>query len=97
MRPFPNPSLQRLRAVYDSIHGRIVSAWAYEESTFTWQIELPPNTTATIYVPAAPGALINDQELQALREEGITFLALAQAHWPEFLFLKRRIVTYYNV
>ncbi|GHO72798.1 alpha-L-rhamnosidase [Ktedonobacter sp. SOSP1-85] len=74
LRPFPDPSLQRLRAVYDSIHGRIVSAWAYEESTFTWQIELPPNTTATVYVPAAPGALINDQEPQALREEGLTFV-----------------------
>ena len=36
----------------DSIHGKIVSDWKIEGNTFTLAIIVPPNTTATIHVPA---------------------------------------------
>ena len=37
---------------YDSIHGRIGSDWKMEGDTFHWKVEVPANTTATLYFPA---------------------------------------------
>jgi alpha-L-rhamnosidase len=40
------------KANYDSIHGRIVSEWKREADRFTLNVIVPPNTTATVYLPA---------------------------------------------
>jgi len=40
------------RASYKSVHGRIVSDWKIEDSTFMLNVTIPVNTTATVYVPA---------------------------------------------
>jgi alpha-L-rhamnosidase len=37
---------------YDSINGRIGSDWKIEDETFSWRVVVPPNTMATVYVPA---------------------------------------------
>lgn len=36
----------------DSIHGKIVSNWEIEDGAFTLDLVVPPNTTATVYIPA---------------------------------------------
>ena len=41
-----------VKAHYDSIHGRIVSEWKRENGTLVMDVTVPPNTTATVYVPA---------------------------------------------
>jgi len=41
-----------VKARYDSIHGKIVSNWALDGDTLTTGVVVPPNTSATIYVPA---------------------------------------------
>ena len=35
------------RGHYDSIRGRIANHWQIEGDSFSWQITVPPNTTAT--------------------------------------------------
>jgi alpha-L-rhamnosidase len=35
-----------------SLYGSIVSNWKREGSTGTFEIEVPPNTTARVYLPA---------------------------------------------
>jgi len=37
---------------YDSLYGRIVSQWKREGGRLTWEVTIPANTTATVYVPA---------------------------------------------
>ena len=40
------------RASYNSIRGKIVSAWKRDGEHFTLKISIPANTTATNFVPA---------------------------------------------
>ena len=46
----------------DSIHGRISSDWKIEGDTFTLAIVVPPNTTATIHVPARKATDVSGTE-----------------------------------
>ena len=52
IKPSPAEGLTWARASYDSISGRIASAWKIDGGLFHLSVEVPPNTTATIYVPA---------------------------------------------
>jgi hypothetical protein len=45
--------LTHAEASYDSIAGRIVSEWRRAGSQVRLHVVIPPNTTATIYLPAA--------------------------------------------
>jgi alpha-L-rhamnosidase len=51
MRPTPVGELTLVKATHRSPYGLIASEWHRDGNTFDWQIEVPPNTTATVYVP----------------------------------------------
>jgi alpha-L-rhamnosidase len=51
LRPQVVEGLDRVRAEYDSIHGRIVSEWRREGDRFHWRVVLPANTSARVYLP----------------------------------------------
>ena len=40
-----------VRASFNSIRGRIESAWTLEAGTFRWSVRIPANTTATATLP----------------------------------------------
>lgn len=51
-----DPSLKWVKAHYDSLYGRIVSNWSLDDTrTLTWNVTIPPNTTATLYLPVVDG------------------------------------------
>ncbi|MHA1293190.1 MAG: glycoside hydrolase family 78 protein [Promethearchaeota archaeon] len=52
IKPRPGGNLMWAKGHYNSIHGEIICDWRIEESTFTLEVLIPPNTTATIYLPA---------------------------------------------
>jgi hypothetical protein len=51
IKPAPVGDLKWVKASYDSVHGLIVSDWQRQGTEFTLQVTIPPNTTATVYVP----------------------------------------------
>ncbi len=54
--PGSNPDQTPINAVkahYDSINGRIASAWTLDGGTFTLDVTVPANTTASVFLPAA--------------------------------------------
>jgi len=57
MRPQPTGDLTSARATHRSPYGEIESSWRKDPATgkFTWDIEIPANTTATVTLP--PGKL----------------------------------------
>ncbi|HEY5079616.1 MAG TPA: glycoside hydrolase family 78 protein, partial [Opitutaceae bacterium] len=69
--PKMDEGLTRADTRYDSIRGRIETAWERAGGRFSLKITLPANTTATVYVPMDPGA-----QVDSLTEGG---LPLAQA------------------
>ncbi|HKW28093.1 MAG TPA: family 78 glycoside hydrolase catalytic domain [Verrucomicrobiae bacterium] len=52
MKPHPVGGLSFVKATHRSPYGLIVSDWKRDGGTFVWQIEIPVNTTAMVYVPA---------------------------------------------
>lgn len=50
-RPYPLQGLEWCKAETDTLHGKASSAWKNTENAFVWEICVPPNTTATVYVP----------------------------------------------
>lgn len=64
LKPLPFGSdLTHARAHLETVYGRVESSWRLEEDTLTWEIIVPPNTTATAYLPA-------DLSLDSLTEGG---------------------------
>jgi alpha-L-rhamnosidase len=53
MKPVPVGDLTFVKATHNSPYGLISSKWHRDGNKFDWQIEIPANTTATIFVPAA--------------------------------------------
>ena len=59
---------------YDSSYGRIVSDWACENGRFSLQAVVPPNTTATVFVPAKDAGNVTESGKPAAQSEGVKFL-----------------------
>jgi len=70
--PQPVGDVTWAEASYDSIRGNIRSRWERHDGKFTLKISIPTNTTAMVYVPAAPGTRVKAGSRQAkfLRAEG---------------------------
>jgi alpha-L-rhamnosidase len=62
IHPRPGGGLTHVKAGYLSMHGLIVSEWKQRKERFDLKVEIPPNTRATIYLPA--------QSLDRVKESG---------------------------
>lgn len=51
LRPRPGGGLTYAKASLDSIRGRIESSWRIEDGVWSWEVLVPPNSTATAYLP----------------------------------------------
>ena len=54
--PDPVEGLGWVKAEHDSPYGVIHSSWKKEGGVFTLEVEVPVNTTATVYLPVKPDA-----------------------------------------
>lgn len=53
MQPAIADGLSEVTASYQSMYGLIKSEWKKEIAQFSWHVSIPPNTKATIYIPAS--------------------------------------------
>jgi alpha-L-rhamnosidase len=61
MKPCPVGDLSHVQASHRSPYGIVRSEWRRRGKAFDWRIEVPPNATATVYVPAnSPEAVGGD-------------------------------------
>ena len=73
MQPHPVGDLRFVKATHDSPYGLIVSDWKREGGTFNWQITVPANTTATIYLPAKDPERVSENGKPASRVADVKF------------------------
>jgi len=57
-----------------SIRGLIASSWTTKDGAFTLDIKVPANTTATVYMPAASAASVQESGKPAAESEGVKLL-----------------------
>jgi alpha-L-rhamnosidase len=74
MRPQPVPGLEFCKASYRTMYGTVASQWKVEGPTFRWKIKLPPNTTATLWVPAAEPGKVREAGGPAAESPGVHFV-----------------------
>lgn len=78
MRPQMIEGLESVNASYKSVYGMIESSWTMRDSSFQWDITIPANTTATLYIPAGAkddvaegGRKVNAKHIKFLKMDGI--------------------------
>ena len=76
LRPLPGGGLKWARGYYDSIRGRIESSWSVAEGRLKFDVTIPANTTATVYVPAKDAASVMESGRQASTSSGVKFVRM---------------------
>lgn len=69
-------SIRRLlatRATHQSPYGVIRSEWQHDQGRFTWELTIPPNTTATVAVPTDDPSAVREggKALSAVKGLGV--------------------------
>ena len=62
IRPTIGGNLKNASAELQTYYGKIVSGWKQKGGQNTYEIEIPANTTATIYLPAASAESISEND-----------------------------------
>ncbi len=52
-QPHPTKELSYAKTTYESLYGLIASGWELKDGRFQLEVNLPPNTTATVVLPDA--------------------------------------------
>jgi alpha-L-rhamnosidase len=65
-----------VKSHHDSPYGRIVSHWKRDGEKLTMDVTVPPNSTATIFVPAKDAASVTESGKPASEVEGVKFLRM---------------------
>jgi alpha-L-rhamnosidase len=76
--PGSNPEqtpIHWVKAHYDSINGRIASAWKLEGGAFTLDVTIPANTTASVFLPAATPERVSEGGAPLAKAAGIRSVA----------------------
>jgi hypothetical protein len=60
IKPEPVGDVTSVKGSYHSVYGEIVSDWSMHGEVFELNVEIPVNTTATIYLPATKKSIINE-------------------------------------
>jgi alpha-L-rhamnosidase len=74
LKPQLGEGLNFAKASYDSIRGRDASEWKRDGDALALRFTVPPNTTATAYLPARDVASITESGKLASEAEGVKFL-----------------------
>jgi alpha-L-rhamnosidase len=74
MHPRVIPGLTSAKAWLESPQGKVSSRWQIQKGQFRWDLVVPPNATATVYVPAREERHVTESGKPADKSTGVTFL-----------------------
>jgi alpha-L-rhamnosidase len=73
LRPLPVGDLRWVKASFRSMYGLIASHWEVAGGKLTWNVTVPPNTTATAWVPTTDPDSVTESGKPARAAEGVRF------------------------
>jgi alpha-L-rhamnosidase len=76
IKPAPAGDVTWVKSHHDSPYGRIVSNWKREGEKLSMNVTVPPNSTATVFVPAKDAASVTESGKPAGEAEGVKFLRM---------------------
>jgi alpha-L-rhamnosidase len=78
MRPEPVGDLRFVKASHRSPYGLIASDWQKQDGVFRWNVTIPANTTATVYVPASSVERVTESGKPLAQAPGVQLLRMEQ-------------------
>ena len=73
IRPQPVGDVTWVKAAYDSPRGRIACEWKRAAGKFNLHLEIPANTTATVYLPVHGDDRVTESGMNAWEAPGVHF------------------------
>lgn len=80
MKPSFPEGLNEVNASYQSLYGVISSHWKKENDILIWDINIPANTKATVYIPAASADDVKEGNNTMTGSDGIRFIKIEKAN-----------------
>ncbi|MFA5264302.1 MAG: family 78 glycoside hydrolase catalytic domain [Opitutaceae bacterium] len=74
--PQPGNGLTHANTSYDGPTGLIASSWKISDGKFSLDVTVPPNTTATVRMPAADAATVRESARTVGEAVGVKFLRM---------------------
>jgi alpha-L-rhamnosidase len=76
VKPETANDLTWVKAHHETLHGRILSEWRRDGGQLIMNVTIPPNTTATVFVPARQPGDVREGGQPATRSTGLRFLRM---------------------
>ncbi|MEO7309962.1 MAG: glycoside hydrolase family 78 protein [Chitinophagaceae bacterium] len=80
MKPELPDGLRFVNASYKSPYGNIVSHWEKDAGKFSWDITIPANTSATVYMPASSQNTVRENGKAVVDAEGVRFIKMEDGY-----------------
>jgi alpha-L-rhamnosidase len=97
MKPYVVGDLTHVNASYNSIRGMIKSGWKLDADQFSWEVTIPANSTATLYVPTLNKEEVMEGNKPASKADGVKFvrwednLALFEIQSGNYTFISKGV------
>jgi alpha-L-rhamnosidase len=78
IRPYLGSGLTHARGEYDSIRGKIVSAWTLADGQLALEVEVPVHATALVFVPGAQAEAVRESGRATSKVTGVRFVRQEQ-------------------
>lgn len=75
IKPQPVADLQWAKGSYESVRGTIAVEWKKENGKFILQTVIPPNTSATVYIPARVNAVVTENNVNVTKEGNVKLVS----------------------
>jgi alpha-L-rhamnosidase len=76
MKPVFPPGLTHVNAAYKSVQGLIKSNWTKDKQRFNWDVTVPANSKAIVYIPAASANQVTEGGKKAASGDGIKYIKM---------------------
>ena len=74
IRPYPVGDLTSVKASHKTMYGTFATAWTRRAGQFHLNVTIPPNTTATVWVPSADPGTVTESGHPAAGAKGVRFV-----------------------
>ena len=76
IKPMAIDELKWVKGSYETVSGLISVEWKHENSTFELNLNIPANTSATVYMPAQTEKAVTESGKRAVKSKGTKFLRM---------------------
>jgi len=74
IHPYPAGDLSFVKASHQSLYGKVAASWKRDGGAFTLAVSIPPNTSATVWMPGKDVAAVTESGRPVARARGVKFL-----------------------